>query len=335
MESNHIPTVELEISKAQYGVTTVVTAGRKISSSTIHCPDGAVLAVTLSEGRSQSSDCEIRLIEFMDENLNHYQTWMDERAASVARVGKILYAAKHSPEFRESLKVEQVEYPKSQRLVTLLGQLDKPGFIEVSGNREPATAHQEAATVINFPDGFPKNLEKHARRAGWISVRKGGGHNRIKVCANYGNAHVYNLRFEQFLERMLTNGLKRPDYFYLDLPSASTVPATFGVKRPVTAIAPEVVSKAVEAAICYPLRQAHDALRRLKAGRDAWSSMKSQELESHIEPGALDLLQKAFKGEKSRLTAYRWHLRGLPAPYAILKATLEIERAQDYAMINR
>lgn len=313
----------------------MISIGKKINSSTIQCPDGETLSVTISHGLSQGLYGEVVVIEFTNEERQLHQTWMSEDSYSEARVAKILYAAKHSPEFRKSLEVMPPQYAASDRLATLLDQFDKAFFIEQFGNLDRVDVHQELGTIINFPDGLPTAIEKLARKAGWLSVSKGGGENRIGVRFNYGHAHAYNHRLEDFFERALTNSLKKPDYFFLDLTSVSTVVATFGVKRPVTAIAPEVVSKAVEAAICYPLHQAHDALRRLKAGRDAWSSMKSQELEPHIEPGALDLLQKAFKGEKSRLTAYRWHLRGLPAPYAILKATLEIERAQDYAMINR
>lgn len=313
----------------------VVTVGKKISNSTIQCPDGQRLAVIISEGKSQICDGEVVVIGFTDSDDKRYQTWMSKGSFSEARVAKILYAAKHSPEFRESLEMKPKAYPESERLVYILGEFDKPGFIELNGNLEQVPVHQELGTVINFPDGYPANLEKHARKAGWLSVRKGGGENRLRVYANYGNAHAYNLRFESFLEGVLTNSLKRPAFFYLDLPTSSTVVATFGVKRPVAKVEPEVISQGVQDALNLPLSLAHDALKKIKAGRDSWSSMKSPELESQIEPDTLEVFQNAFKSEKTRLTAYRWHLRGLPAPYAIVKTKLEMERGQEYAMLNR
>ena len=313
----------------------MVTVGKKISNSNIHCPDGQRLAVIISKGRSQICDGEVVVIGFTDSDDKRYQTWMSEESFSEARVAKILYAAKHSPEFRESLEMKPSAYAESERLVYILGQFDKPGFIELNGNLEQVPVHQELGTVINFPDGYPTNLEKHARRAGWLSVRKGDGENRLRVYANYGNAHTYNLRLESFLEGVLTNSLKKPAFFYLDLPTASTAVAPFGVKRPGAKVEPEAISQAVQDALNLPLFLANDALEKIKVGRDSWSSMKGPELESQIEPETLEIFQKAFKSEKTRLTAYRWHLRGLPAPYAIAKTKLEMERRQEYAMLNR
>jgi hypothetical protein len=313
----------------------VISIGKKINNSTIQCPDGQTLLVTVSHGRSQSVDGAIVVIELVDGDGKRYQTWIAAHVHSEAKVAKIIYAAKHSPEFRDSLEVRQVAYPESDLLTALLSQFEKPAFIELSGNLQPAPVHEEIATVINFPDGFPKTLEKHANKAGWLSVRRGGGENRIQVRTNYGNAHAYNRRLEVFLEGVLTNTLKRSAYFHLDLPSASTVVTTFGVKRPVIQVAPEVIAESVQKAIEYPLSQAREALQALKAGRDTWSSMKTPELESQISAETLEMIQRAFKKDKPRLIAYRWHLRGLPAPYAILKATVEMERYLDYVMQAR
>ena len=313
----------------------MITIGKKISSSKILCPDGDTLAVTISEGNSQGLYSEIVVIDFTNEGGQLHQTWMSESSYSEARAGKILYAAKHSIDFRNSLKFVPPQYAPSDRLTTLLGQFEKAFFIERAGNLEQVGVHEELGTIINFPDGVPASLEKHARKAGWLTMSKGSGQSRIGVRFQYGHAHTYNLRLEDFVEGALTNSLKRPAYFFLDLPSASTVVATFGVKRPVIKIAPEVVSEAIQEALSFPLARADDSLRGLKAGRDAWSALKTPDLESHIEPDTLEILQNAFKSEKARLTAYRWHLRGLPAPYAILKTRLEQDKGRDYAIINR
>jgi hypothetical protein len=63
--------------------------------------------------------------------------------------------------------------------------------------------------------------------------------------------------------------------------------------------------------------------------------MKGPELLSHIkDPSDLKKLQGSFKEEKDRLTAIRWHLRGLPASYAIFKTQLDLERSREYSILN-
>ncbi|MDT8924672.1 hypothetical protein RBE51_17835 [Pseudomonas taiwanensis] len=304
-------------------------------TSRVQCADGVVMNVTISEGRSQVADSPIMVISIQADDLE-LETWIAEYSCSNAAIAKILYAAKHSPEFRESLKVKDIAYPESDVLQVLLEQLDKPCFIETSGNLDQTPVHEERCTILNFPDGIPINLEKAARKADWLSVRHGGGQHRLRVYAEYGSAHTYNKRLIDFLGCYLTGTLTKSHYPYLGCGRASTVIQTPAIKRVPVAVSPAELEKQITWIIHMPLANAEDALHRLKAGRDAWSTMKEPELRSHVsDPESLRLIQSAFKDIKDRQSAYRWHLRGLPAAYAIHKIHLDAQRGLEYARTSR
>jgi hypothetical protein len=304
-------------------------------TSRVECADGVVMNVTISEGRSQIADTPIVVISIKANDLE-LETWMAEYSCSNGAIAKILYAAKHSPEFRESLKVKDIAYPESDALRVLLEQLDKPCFIETSGNLDQAPVHEERCTILNFPDGLPTNLEKAARKADWLSVRHGGGQHRLRVYAEYGHAHAYNQRLCDFLECYLTGTLTKAHFPHLECRIASTVIQTPAIKRVPVVVSPADLDRQITWITHMPLANAEDALHRLKAGRDAWSTMKEPELRSHVtDPESLKLIQGAFKDIKDRQSAYRWHLRGLPAAYAIHKIHLDAQRGLEYARTSR
>ncbi|WP_410951723.1 hypothetical protein [Pseudomonas sp. S1(2024)] len=291
--------------------------------------------VSISEGRSQTADASIVILSINADGLE-LETWIAKHSCTDARIAKILYAAKHSPEFRESLKVKDTAYPVSDALQVLLEQLDRPCFVEISGNLDQVPVHEERCTILNFPDGLPANLEKAAKKADWLSVRHGGGQHRLRVYAEYGHAHTYNQRLIDFLECHLTNTLTKSHYRYLGCASASTVIQTPAIKRVPVAISATELEKQIAWILHMPLANAEDALCRLKVGRDAWSTMKEPELRSHVsDPESLNLIERTFKDIKDRQSAYRWHLRGLPAAYAIHKIHLEAQRALEYARMSR
>lgn len=308
---------------------------KRPTSSVIQCPDGAVLNVVISEGRAQVSDTPIVLIS-MEADGRKLQTWMDEESASEARIAQVLYAAKHSPEFRDSLAVSTVEYPRCAALENLLSLLDKPAVIEVAGNLAKAPVHDERCFSLNFPDGLPSELSKQARKARWLSVSHVSGEHRLKVTAPYGHAHTLNHRLLEFLESYLASSLKRADFKSLDVQPVSTIVTLPAIKQPVVSVSDEQLKLKIAFITSQPLHRADAELVQLKSGRDKWSGLKGAELESHITgPESLASIKCAFKDASDRQTAYRWHLRGLPADYAIKKTQLDAERRSNYSMMSR
>lgn len=315
----------------------MVSKGKKISSSIIKCPDGSELAVTISEGRAQLTDQSVVVIEFLEGEAEH-QTWFaHDPEMPPSRldltIGKILGAAKHSQEFRQKLRLKHIDYPQDECLSTLLDQFEKPGFIEQCGNLQETDVHAEVGTVINFPDGMPALLEKEARKARWLSIRKGDSQIRLRVYGAYGHAHIYNSRLRDFLQGVLSGALERKDYQYLDLPSNSTIISTAGSKRPKIVVAPDDLAAEIETLKSHPASDSRDLLLKLKVGRDTWSSIRLPELESRItNQNDLDRIRAAFRKPVHQATASRWYLRGLPAPHAILKTKLDIERGMEHSL---
>lgn len=303
---------------------------RNVTVSKILCPDGAELNVTISPGLSAVNDGSIVVVSFTSGE-DCFRTWIAEEDYSDAATARILYNAKHSIEFRESLRVKALQYPQQPQLEAVLASFGKPAFVERPGNLEATPVHEELSTVLAFPEGFPLALEKAAAKTKWISLKRGQELCRMMVRAEYGHAHLYNARLLTFLGAALAGTLTKQDHHLLDLPSKTTILNTRDVKRRPVRVTADMLSESIKTIPLLPDPVRQQKLLRLKSYRDEWSGMTLSELrERCADPEVYQQVCRGLRDKDSHATALRWYLRGLSLEHAIEKTRLDLERRQDY-----
>lgn len=308
-------------------------------SSRMVCEDGLELRINMEEGRSPQNNSKINIIK-MVAGEDYFETWLDESQNTDKARRQILHAVKHSPEFRESLRPQTVEYTAPPELIERLDKLGEPYQITTVGNTDPVSVHREKTHAIRFLNEMPVAIRSAMPKTEWMgTVNHGRKTTGITVRAPYGLAHAYNQRLVEWLDAILNKTPDKPlDKALcgrLKLACSSTIPDLPKIPRKPVVVDQESFAYRLSQILHTPLDRAADRLGWLKCGRDQWSGLKEPELIAKIEnPATVARIQKEFDDKTDQLTTYRWILRGLPADYAIMKARLIKIANMDFARDN-
>lgn len=303
------------------------------------CEDGLELRITMEEGRSPQNNSKITRIK-MGAAEAYFETWLDEDENTDKARRQILHAVKHSPEFRESLRPKDVDYPAPPALIERLDKLGEPYQLTTVGNTDQVPVHQEKAHAIRFLKEMPVAIRSAIAKTEWMgTVNHGRKTTGITIRAPYGLAHAYNQRLVEWLDAILNKTPDKPlDKALcqrLRLSCSSTIPELPKIPRKPVVVDQESFAYRLSQILHTPLDRAAERLGWLKSGRDQWSGLKEPELIAKIEnPATVARIQKEFDDKTDQLTTYRWILRGLPADYAIMKARLIKIANMDFARDN-
>ena len=282
--------------------------------------------------------------------------WIFNDAIPDRSMSIITAGLRHDPSYRDQFKKPAV--PAKEVDADALGELLSRAFgehsIVSSGSIEPGPHSWESRLRIVLAEAIPAPFATFARKCPYLTLSKALRQDCITVTSPLGNASQANLLLIKAIEDFANGSLgSQADYKLVankintwptkpEIISSKAKPEA-QVSNVSTAPVPELtLAQKIERIINTDNPKAKlRELLFLKAGRDEFSAMKLEALESRIDPDDINQIYKHFSKPDDRLKSMRWLLRGLPTLGALAKVEVDnestkklLERKKDYSRFD-
>ncbi|MBI6882372.1 hypothetical protein [Pseudomonas putida] len=302
------------------------TKHQKYSANTV---DGVYLKGAIGSGYLNGQ--YVYLFEF--EGSGEEYRWIFKDPIPEKSMELIQAGLRHDASYRDQFRKPAV--PAKEADIAALGALLTRAFgehtIESNGSVEPGPHSWESRLSIVLAERIPAAFATFARKCPYLTLSRSRRLDCITVTPPMGNASEANLLFIKAVEDFANGALGPISQYKLVAPSINTWPtkpliiSKGTVKETVALTVPDAIKSMLNAP---STKDKERQLLYLKAGRDEFSKLKAEEVESRLAPDDVVMIKKEFHSERDRLKTMRWVLRGLPITEAIQKTNIEYESAK-------